>query len=70
MFYKYGKNNKNIKISYLLILIFMNLKKYVSKNFFKFWFWSKSLALKTLLNNGKTNFIMEAHNGISAKIVE
>ncbi len=31
---------------------------------------NKSKILKDLLYNGKTNFIMEAHNGLSAKIVE
>ncbi len=31
---------------------------------------TKSKKLRQLLNNGRTNFIMEAHNGLSAKIVE
>lgn len=31
---------------------------------------NKQQTLKKLINNGELNFIMEAHNGISAKIVE
>lgn len=30
----------------------------------------KTTQLKEMLSNGKLNFIMEAHNGLSAKIVE
>ena len=31
---------------------------------------SKAAKLKEMLTNGKLNFIMEAHNGLSAKIVQ
>jgi phosphoenolpyruvate phosphomutase len=30
----------------------------------------KTTMFKELLTNGQTNFIMEAHNGLSSKIVE
>ena len=30
----------------------------------------KTTQLKEMLTNGKLNFIMEAHNGLSAKIVQ
>ena len=30
----------------------------------------KSTQLRHLLTNGETNFLMEAHNGLSAKIVD
>lgn len=34
------------------------------------WFFQKTTQLKNMLNSKELEFIMEAHNGLSARIVE
>lgn len=58
---KFVKKKKIIKIQYH----YVKLVNFKSNRFFQ-----KTTQLKNMLNSNELEFIMEAHNGLSARIVE
>lgn len=62
------KKIDDVHVHYIFFIfksILMKLKIFKSN-----WFFQKTTQLKNMLNSKELEFIMEAHNGLSARIVE